>query len=42
MDRSRRACRPGAARVKAGYEATGGAVAAADALEGLLERAPVR
>jgi UDP:flavonoid glycosyltransferase YjiC (YdhE family) len=31
-----RACRPGAARVKAGYEATGGASAAADALEALL------
>ena len=31
-----RACRPGAARVKAGFEATGGAMAAADALEALL------
>jgi UDP:flavonoid glycosyltransferase YjiC (YdhE family) len=31
-----RACRPGAARVKAGFEATGGAPAAADALEALL------
>jgi UDP:flavonoid glycosyltransferase YjiC (YdhE family) len=30
-----RACRPGAARVKAGYEATGGARSAADALESL-------
>jgi UDP:flavonoid glycosyltransferase YjiC (YdhE family) len=31
-----RACRPGAARVRAGYEATGGAPAAADALEALV------
>ncbi len=30
-----RACAPGAARVKAGFEATGGATAAADALESL-------
>jgi UDP:flavonoid glycosyltransferase YjiC (YdhE family) len=32
-----RACRPGASRVKAGFEATGGAPAAADALEALLD-----
>lgn len=32
-----RACRPGAARVKAGYEATGGPSAAADALEALVD-----
>jgi UDP:flavonoid glycosyltransferase YjiC (YdhE family) len=32
-----RACRPGAARVQAGFEATGGAPAAADALEALLD-----
>jgi MGT family glycosyltransferase len=32
-----RGCREGAARVRAGYEATGGAPAAADALEALLE-----
>jgi UDP:flavonoid glycosyltransferase YjiC (YdhE family) len=31
-----RGCRPGAARVKAGFEATGGAAAAADALEALI------
>jgi UDP:flavonoid glycosyltransferase YjiC (YdhE family) len=37
-----RACRPGAARVQAGYEATGGATAAADALEALTDRAPTR
>jgi UDP:flavonoid glycosyltransferase YjiC (YdhE family) len=35
VDEARR-CRPGAARVKAGYEATGGAATAADALEALL------
>jgi UDP:flavonoid glycosyltransferase YjiC (YdhE family) len=32
-----RACGPGAARVKAGYEATGGTSAAADALEALVD-----
>jgi UDP:flavonoid glycosyltransferase YjiC (YdhE family) len=32
-----RACRPGAARVQAGFEATGGATTAADALEALLD-----
>ncbi|HXF32572.1 MAG TPA: nucleotide disphospho-sugar-binding domain-containing protein [Solirubrobacterales bacterium] len=37
-----RACRPGAERIKAGYEATGGAGAAADALEALLHPAPTR
>jgi len=37
-----RACRAGAARVKAGYEATGGTAAAADALEALLDRSPDR
>jgi UDP:flavonoid glycosyltransferase YjiC (YdhE family) len=37
-----RACRAGAARVKAGYEATGGTHAAADALEALLDRSPDR
>jgi hypothetical protein len=37
-----RGCRVGAARVKAGYEATGGAAAAADALEALLRPAPAR
>jgi UDP:flavonoid glycosyltransferase YjiC (YdhE family) len=31
-----RGCRAGAARVKAGYEATGGTTAAADALEALV------
>jgi UDP:flavonoid glycosyltransferase YjiC (YdhE family) len=31
-----RACRPGAARVRAGFEATGGAAAAADALEAIV------
>ncbi|HYC82508.1 MAG TPA: nucleotide disphospho-sugar-binding domain-containing protein, partial [Solirubrobacterales bacterium] len=31
-----RACRPGAARVRAGFEATGGSAAAADALEALF------
>ncbi|HTT93063.1 MAG TPA: nucleotide disphospho-sugar-binding domain-containing protein [Solirubrobacterales bacterium] len=35
-----RARRPGAARVKAGYDATGGAPAAADALESLLTPPP--
>ena len=30
-----RACRPGAARIKAGFEATGGVATAADALEAL-------
>jgi UDP:flavonoid glycosyltransferase YjiC (YdhE family) len=33
-----RSCRPGAARVKAGYEGTGGASTATDALEALLDR----
>jgi MGT family glycosyltransferase len=37
-----RACRPGAARVRAGYEATGGAPAAADALESLHHSASAR
>lgn len=37
-----RACTPGAARVKAGYEATGGAVTAADALEALATDRPPR
>jgi UDP:flavonoid glycosyltransferase YjiC (YdhE family) len=32
-----RACRPGAAQVKAGFDATGGAATAADALEALLD-----
>ncbi len=31
-----RACKPGAARVKTGYDATGGARTAADAIEGLV------
>ena len=37
-----RGCRAGAARVKAGYEATGGTTAAADALEALVARTPTR
>jgi MGT family glycosyltransferase len=37
-----RGCKAGAAQVKAGYEATGGASAAADALEALLHPAPAR
>jgi UDP:flavonoid glycosyltransferase YjiC (YdhE family) len=36
-----RDCRPGAARVKAGYEATGGTSAATDALEALVTNAAV-
>jgi UDP:flavonoid glycosyltransferase YjiC (YdhE family) len=36
--RSALACAPGAARVKAGYEATGGSATAADALEALARR----
>jgi UDP:flavonoid glycosyltransferase YjiC (YdhE family) len=39
VDRTR-ACAAGAARVKAGYEATGGAATAADALERLVARSP--
>ncbi len=36
-----RVCAPGAARVKAGYEATGGSSAAADAIESLLSSTTV-